>query len=277
MATLHNSQIQSAEQEDNSQASLPRVNNRCENSPLLGEKSQLGCYGKMMKKFKVHHCCLSSSKSAELAIIWNLIISFGMMSFLDPTFYVNLLAGNDNGTVISSVGIAYGASALLFLFYPLAGFLADIRWGRYKTVVNSLSFILYGILMVIFLAGLATIGSIPILIRDTEYFSLNTAQTIATIILCIVFGLPVLFGLVLFCCSLIAFNANVIQFGTDQLHMHDASTDEYVLYIHWYLWTINVGLFLFRLTTVHQHHWSLNDLHTALLDTSWDYALYTKA
>ena len=51
-------------------------------------------------------------------------------------------------------------------------------------------------------------------------------------------------------CSLIAFNANVIQFGTDQLHMyymHDASTDEYVLYIHCYEWIINVGLFLFRL------------------------------
>jgi hypothetical protein len=101
--------------------------------------------------------------------------------------------------------------------------------------------------MVIFLAGLATISSIPILIQDPEYFSLNTAQTIATIVRCIVFGLPVLFGLVLFCCSLIAFNAYVIQFGTDQLHMHDASTDEYVLYIHWYLWAINVGLFLFRL------------------------------
>jgi hypothetical protein len=38
---------------------------------------------------------------------------FGMMSFLDPTFYVYLLAGNDNGTTISSVGIAYGANALL--------------------------------------------------------------------------------------------------------------------------------------------------------------------
>ena len=45
-------------------------------------------------------------------------------------------------------------------------------------------------------------------------------------------------GEMLTLCSLIAFNANVIQFGTDQLHMfhmHDASTDEYVLYIHFYM------------------------------------------
>ena len=245
MATLRDSQIQSTEQEDNSQASLSRASNH-ENSPLLGEKSQ-GCCRNIKKKFKGHRCCLSSSKAAELSIIWNLIISFGMMSFLDPTFYVNLLSGNDNGIVISSIGISYGASALLFLFYPLAGYLADVRWGRYKAVVNGLSFTLYGIVMMIFLAGLATTGSIPILIRDPDYSSLNTTQSITTIMLVVVFGLPVLFGLVLSCCGLIAFNANVIQFGTDQLHMHDASTDEYVLYIHWYLWTINVGLFLFRL------------------------------
>ena len=195
MATLHDSRIQSTEQEDNSQASLSRSSSH-ENSPLLGEKSQ-GCYRNVKKKFKGHRCCLSSSKTAELSIIWNLIISFGMMSFLDPTFY-DLLAGNDNGIVISSVGISYGASALLFLFYPLAGYLADVRWGRYKAVVNGLSFILYGILMMIFLAGLATIGSIPILIRDPDYSSLNTTQTITAIMLVVVFGLPVLFGLVLF-------------------------------------------------------------------------------
>ena len=141
----------------------------------------------------------------------------------------------------------YGASALLFLFYPLAGYLADVRWGRHKTVVNGLSFILCGMLMVIFLAGLATIASIPILIQDPGYSSLSTIQEVATIVLCVVFGLPVLFALMLTLCSLVAFNANVIQFGTDQLHMHDASTDEFVLYIHWYVWTFYVGLFLFRL------------------------------
>ena len=108
----------------------------------------------------------------------------------------------------------YGASALLFLFYPLAGYLADVRWGRHKTVVNGLSFILCGMLMVIFLAGLATIASIPILIQDPGYSSLSTIQEVATIVLCVVFGLPVLFALMLTLCSLVAFNANVIQFGS---------------------------------------------------------------
>ena len=246
MATLNNCQIlwnARTEQEDNSQAtSDSRGTCSSGNSPLLGERSQ-GCCRKVKRKFVGHHCCLSSSKAAELSIIWNLIISFGLMSFLDPSFYTNLLAGNDSGTIISSVGIAYGASALLYLFYPLAGYLADVRWGRHKTIVNSLCFILYGILMMICLVGLGAIASIPILIQDPDFSSLNTAQIIAMIVVCAVLGLPVLFGLMLTVCSLIAFNANVIQFGTDQLHIHDASTDEYVLYIHWYVWTINVGCF----------------------------------
>ena len=148
MATLYDSRIQNAEQEDNSQTSLSRVASN-ENTPLLGERSQRW-FGKLKIKFKGQRCCLSSSKAAELSIIWNLIVSFGLMSFLDPSFYTNLLVGNDSRTVISSVGITYGASALLFLFYPLAGFLADVRWGRHKTVVNGLSFILCSMLMVIF-------------------------------------------------------------------------------------------------------------------------------
>ena len=139
------------------------------------------------------------------------------MSFLDPSFYTSFLEGNDDSTVI---GIAYGSSAFFLLFYPVAGYLADVRWGRYKAVVNGLSFIFYSILLVIFLICLATVASIPIIVKDPDYSSLGTIQTISTIILCVVFGLPILFGLVLTFCSLVAFNANVIQFGTDQLHMH---------------------------------------------------------
>ena len=59
------------------------------------------------------------------------------------------------------------------------------------------------------------------------------------------FGLPALCGFVLFLSSTVAFNANVIQFGLDQLH--DAPAESSSLYIHWYVWTNQVGLFLLRL------------------------------
>ena len=57
---------------------------------------------------------------------------------------------------------------------------------------------------------------------------------ITTIVLCLVFGLPILSGIMLILCSLIAFNANVIQYGMD--HLCDAPTDKFVLCIHWYIY-----------------------------------------
>ena len=43
------------------------------------------------------------------------------------------------------------------------------------------------------------------------------------------------------------FNANVIQYGMDQLH--DAPTEDSILYVHWYVWTTFAGLLIVRLPT----------------------------
>ena len=93
------------------------------------------------------------------------------------------------------------------------------------------------------LAGLVFLGSTPLLIKLDD--SLSITQTIVTTVLCVVLGLPWLSGLILLFCSITAFSANVIQFGLDQLH--DAPAESLKLYIHWYVWTNQVGLFLLRL------------------------------
>ena len=98
-----------------------------ENTPLLGTVRPRGCFTKVMSRFRSRNCCLRSSKAALLILVWNLIISFGMLGFLDPSWYIALFSSD-----AISIGIVYGSSALLLLFYPLAGYLADIRWGRYK-------------------------------------------------------------------------------------------------------------------------------------------------
>ena len=110
----------------------------------------------------------------------------------------------DNGLFVLIIpGVSYGFTGFLLLFYPLAGCLADIRWGRHKTVVNSLCFILWSLVLVVMLGGLATVGLIPLMGSDWP-ISLNTKQTISSVVLFVVFGLPCLFGLILFLCSLIA-------------------------------------------------------------------------
>ena len=52
----------------------------------------------------------------------------------------------------------------------------------------------------------------------------------------------------LFLCSIVAFSATVIQFGLNQLH--DAPAESLSLYIHWYVWSGQLGPFTIRLLSV---------------------------
>ena len=61
------------------------------------------------------------------------------------------------------------------------------------------------------------------------------------------FGLPIFIALLLTLCGLVSFNANVIQYWMDQLH--DAPTEDSILYVHWYVWTTFAGLLIVRLPT----------------------------
>ena len=207
------------------------------------------CRTKVRSKFRNYRCCLWSSKAVILILVWNLIISIGFKSFFDSSLYTTIIIKfiidppYYNPTLML-FGLSYGSSALLFVFYPLAGFLADVCWGRYATVKNSLCFLLWSIVIMIILGGLALLGSTP-MISQAYDDSIGTIEIITIAVLCIVFGVPVLLGAILFICSIVAFNANVIQFGTDQLH--DSSAESLILYIHWYVWTSQVGLLLIRL------------------------------
>ena len=98
-----------------------------ENTPLLGIVRPRGCFAKVMSRFRSRNCCLRSSKAALLILVWNLIISFGMLGFLDPSWYIALFSetlfsnwvGDYSSAIITITGVVYGFSALLLLFYPL--------------------------------------------------------------------------------------------------------------------------------------------------------------
>ena len=213
----------------------------------------------MRSKFKNNHCCLWSSKAVILIFVWNLIISVAFKNFFEPSLYtvtIKLLDGNYYLSVLMISGSSYGASALLLVFYPLAGFLADVCWGRYATVKNSLCFLFWSIVLMIILTGLAALGSTTMMINSDD--SISTTKIITIAVLSIVFGLLVFFGIMFLICSTIAFNANVIQFGVDQLH--DAPAESLTLYIHWLVWTSQVGVFLIRLPAAFVFSYGIKDL-----------------
>ena len=182
-----------------------------------------------------------------LILAWNMIVNFTLVGFLDPSLYSpsNLIhTSSETKTNLDLIvfGVSYGFSAFLHLFYPLAGWLADVRWGRYTTVINSLYFIFWSVIIMVPMIAMPLIASIPVFISESGISS--NVQIATTVIVSVVFGLPVLSGVILLICSLVAFSANVIQFGIDQLR--DAPTDDSVLYIYWYVWTGYLGSLLLR-------------------------------
>ncbi len=107
-------------------------------------------------------------------------------------------------------------SSLSYCIYPVAGYLADITFGRYKTVLRSLY------LNILFLL----IFSLLIILL----FFAPTGNKLVTYLLVVIISVAGLLLLI----SLISVQANFIQFGIDQLH--DSPEGHQSLFIYWYIW-----------------------------------------
>ena len=213
-------------EEDN----LKQTTDAGEDTPLLvsREIERQGRGRSINIQARCHMRCCLRSKAAWLILLWNLIIVTSLSTFFDPSFYVYSInnisafeaARKQSFLIIPAL---YGISAFLLLFYPLAGCLADIQWGRYKTIVSSVRVIL----------------SLTVLFSGVIVGVMLAFQLIAL--------LSVLFvpGIIALICGFVVFSANVIQFGIDQLH--DAPTDDNVLYVHWYVWTSYLGVSLVKI------------------------------
>ena len=140
---------------------------------------------------------------------------------------------------------------LLFLSYPLLGYIADVCLTRYRTLKCSFLFLIIGcaiillMLLVLLFGNLAEIfvGKIHI-----EYTNSITLVETATTVILITTGV----GL---------FEANALQFGLDQLL--EAPTPKLIAFIHWYYWTHQAV----RLVEIYLNFgWTL--LHTSLNPSS---------
>ena len=215
-----------------------------ESTPLLRNAGQKAFRFMRIRHYRHQRCCVTS-KAVILILVWNLTLLADLESFLDPGFYNSSLLFDGSVTGFKN-GITYSIFAFLFLFYHLAGCLADICWGKYKAVVNSLCVIWGSLVAIVILTVVATVGFIPLMINppDTDYPS-SAVQFITLIVVCVMFGLPTFIAVLLLLCGIVSFSANIIQFSIDQLH--DAPTDDSVLYIHWHVWSCYAGLLPIKL------------------------------
>ena len=228
MASLESPQIQVLV--DSVQDREERQEVRGEQTPLMGTNKKKNRIGQGLKR-----CCIKS-KSALLILCWEILITltygylieFGSIAATGvPHLRPDYKHGHGQLQIYATSFFAL--LAILYLFYPLAGCLADIRCGRYRSVLYSLWIMAW--------SGLFTcIGSI-ILLLYTDNILLPKSRSI--IPFSIGFGLPTIIGIVAVLSSSITFNANVIQFGMDQLH--DSPTEDSVLFIHWFVFTSHLG------------------------------------
>ena len=195
------------------------------------------------------HCFLKSN-TAALILAWNFSVAIGLEFFFNPTsFALNYYIIHRNNTTItpklllSVTVMVYAFSSFLFVFiYPLAGCLADTRWGRYKTIIGSLRFVLISIVMIYILGTFATVGTVPIIFISAG--PLDSVKKIsAAIIFWVVISIPAALGVLLIVCSLAAFNANVVQYGIGQLR----ESKDIGLYIFWYVWTVYLAKVIFAI------------------------------
>ena len=237
MATVHESWIEAVHVvNDESQAAEPIASEN--SSQTYDETDAHLCCSHVKSNFKRAVCL--RSKPAVLILFWSFIASALQWYSFDPYALINLMsfsyANYDLLTVI--VGV-YAFFAILQLFYPVAGLLADVCYGRRKCVICSLWS---------YIAGCCVALTFFVFLYSPEYIPFKSQQwSYAILALMIaVIGVPAVLGISVLILSIVAFNANIIPFGLDQLH--DSPTDYLVLYIHLYVLLFYVGSILMKLS-----------------------------
>ena len=177
-----------------------------------------------------YHLRRLKNRGAILILVWNYAV-WTAFNFSTNKFSMNGTVTNDLLAVLVQ---AIGAGVLM----PLAGWLADVRFGRYRVITLS-------VWMMWVSSVLLTVGFIVAQLFE-PYKHIDSKVSVAMLFL---------MGI-----GFSGFQANIVQFGVDQLH--DASTVEITSFIAWYAATFLSGRFslYFNLICVHDKYALLGPL-----------------
>ena len=179
---------------------------------------------KSLRSKSKRRCCIHS-KAGLLILCWNLLLNTFFVRSVEKYLVYNLSDDLPFDRIYAP--ILFSIRAIFYLFYPLAGCLADIKCGRYKMVIYSLW---VSVLVEIFLS--VAFASLSYTARDIDS---------SILFICLIALICVL--IITICSSFGAYNVNVIQFGMDQLH--DSPVEDSELFIHWFVFTTCVGSVVF--------------------------------
>ena len=156
-----------------------------------------------------------SSKVILLILVWQFSTGLTYNLFLQPSAYLHL------SDIQTSAMLACGIALIFLVLSPLAGFLADVKFGRFKVLMCSSYFMVVSTSLALLAGGLIAFTVHTL----TYYFYIVSAL--------------LLFSILVYICGRVFFLANVLQFGTDQLC--DAPTRYSVLFLIAYYWCDNLS------------------------------------
>ena len=116
--------------------------------------------------------------------------------------------------------------AVVFLLYPVAGILGEVYLSRYKLMIVGTILTLIGIFIAVPTLTMAVFNK-------GDYFEETCKKNEC---MDYPFLVPACVGLVIYQFGLGLFEANAIQFGTDQLQF--ASNAKLSVFVNWYFWSL---------------------------------------
>ena len=185
-------------------------NSLLESQPLISPLSQ-----QMSRTLysSVRRLCITS-KPVFFILLLSVVV--GSVHFLIMGAAIGVLMGIDALTAIDGslpIVIVYFIAAVVLVFYPVNGFLADVYCGRRNIILISLCLILFSFV------------SLLLFVLLVAYYNSHL-----TIPLCVI-GYFVLAIVVI---GIAGYSANFIQFGLDQLL--EAPSQDQALFVHWAKW-----------------------------------------
>ena len=175
------------------------------------------------------------SKPAILILFWTVVVSAIYALVTESVGYaaqilshkIHIIPHADSVDLNEKVFFSYSGFALGSIFYPLAGFVADVCIGRYRAVIFSLlilvsAFLFLSINSVLYFTRIVVTNSQGYVVKNPIAFFL--------------FGVVGLFFSVI---GLAGYQANYIQFGLDQLL--EAPSEYQGLFVHWVQWLTVLG------------------------------------
>ena len=167
-------------------------------------------------------CCVPF-KGALLVLVWSALlhclgIYLLLLSFIEYGASFKQLDTRPRDVFI----VLLSARIVTLLLYPVAGLLAETLLTRYKVMMIGTVIAVIGLAV----ASLSAISGTALIYKE-HYLITDPSIYI-----------PIVPGFIIYHFGLGLFEANAIQFGTDQLQF--ASNEELSKFVHWYFWTLYV-------------------------------------